>query len=243
MRAATVKILNSCVRSTPAVYIHVKPQHILVGRRFGQRYLTSPEAFFTAARAAGIQLVLISFRDNQLAREVSSFEMKQRKPGTPKFERNARERFIDVNMTDSFRKKVEDYNRAVRAAKAANFPRGILHITFNEIVHDVCGTTKKVLRRACPRADNQQQCQERHYGGPRRCHGGSDEREAEERDAVVGRGGAYAGRGEGERGGALPVAEEEHRQPSVGVDDQVRHLDGVVDPEPQPKRRVERAAQ
>ena len=161
MRPATVEKLNSCVRSTPAVYIHVKPEHILVGRRFGQRYLTSPEAFFTAARAAGIQLVVISFRDNQLAREVSSFEMKQRKPGTPKFERNARERFIDVNMTDSFRKKVEDYNRAVRAAKAANFPRGILHITFNEIVHDVCGTTKKVLRRACPRADNQQQCQER----------------------------------------------------------------------------------
>ena len=152
MRPATVEKLNSCVRSTPAVYIHVKPEHILVGRRFGQRYLTSPEAFFTAARAAGIQLVVISFRDNQLAREVSSFEMKQRKPGTPKFERNARERFIDVNMTDSFRKKVEDYNRAVRAAKAANFPRGILHITFNEIVHDVCGTTKKVLRRACPRA-------------------------------------------------------------------------------------------
>ena len=28
-------------------------------------------------------------------------------------------------------------------------------------MHDVCGTTKKVLRRACPRADNQQQCQER----------------------------------------------------------------------------------
>ena len=45
---------------------------------------------------------MIGFRDNQLAREVSSAEMKQRKPGTPKFERNARERFIDVNMTDSF---------------------------------------------------------------------------------------------------------------------------------------------
>ena len=37
MRPATVEKLNSCVRSTPAVYIHVKPEHILVGRRFGQR--------------------------------------------------------------------------------------------------------------------------------------------------------------------------------------------------------------
>ena len=37
--------------------------------------LTTPEEFFREAKRAGFRLVVTSFRDNQLARDVSSFEM------------------------------------------------------------------------------------------------------------------------------------------------------------------------
>ena len=160
-------------------YVHVKPEHISVGlksthqkpkrakqsKRVGGppsrgrlsssgswssgKKLTTPEEFFLAARAAGYKLVVISFRENQLAREVSSFERSTANKSAEKAEVEAKIRFVDRDLKALFGHLVEGYNRAVKAAKWANFEGGLLAISFDEIVSDVCRATRRIVERAC----------------------------------------------------------------------------------------------
>jgi hypothetical protein len=180
-------------------YVHVKPEHISMGlksthqkpKRAKQskraekppsrgrlsssgswssgKKLTTPEEFFLAAKAAGYRLVVISFRENQLAREVSSFERATANKPAAEAEVQAKIRFIDRDLRAFFRHLVEGYNRAVKAAKSANFEGGLLAISFDEIVSDVCRTARRIAERACTGQATTMSCQE-HLGHTDKSH-------------------------------------------------------------------------
>ena len=107
------------------VYIHVKPQHILLSGTKTNGTLQTPEAFFRAATHSGYRIVVVGWRDNQLACLVSSYEMKY-KPSDPV----AMQKFGGLLAT--FEKVVKRQNRALAAAMANHFK--IVSINFNDIV-------------------------------------------------------------------------------------------------------------
>lgn len=139
---ANLKRCYDSKRGKGGAYIHVKPEHItFIGSRSSdapQGHLTNPEQFFNAARKVGFTTVITSFRDNQLARSVSSYEMKRRSP------MDARRTWIENDLKEHFKSQVLLFNRGVLAAKQNNFT--MLAITFNEIVGDLCGTVEKVVK-------------------------------------------------------------------------------------------------
>jgi hypothetical protein len=139
----TFSNLKSCYESKISkggAYVHVKPEHITFKgsqeTKAPSSHLVNPEQFFNAAKKIGFSTVITSFRDNQLARSVSSYEMKKRS------EEEARRSWIDIDLKEHFKSQVLLFNRGVIAAKQNNFT--MLAITFNEIVADLCGTANKV---------------------------------------------------------------------------------------------------
>jgi len=149
----TVKKLQSCFKSNKrGAYVHVKPEHILLRNENinSSKYLTTPEHFFRAAEEAGFSLVVTSFRDNQLARLVSSFEMHPGKFGSVEFLSKANGSFVHTDLIRKFEQLVQDYNRGVASARAVK-GLSMMHITFSEIIGDVCGTSRRIATAAhCP---------------------------------------------------------------------------------------------
>lgn len=149
----TVKMLQSCYKSNKGgAYVHVKPEHILLRKESidSSKYLTTPEQFFRAAKEAGFSLVVTSFRDNQLARTVSSFEMHPGKFGSVAFLSKANATFVNTDLIRKFEQLVQDYNRGVVSARAVK-GFSMVHITFSEIIGDVCGTSRRIATAAhCP---------------------------------------------------------------------------------------------
>eukprot|EP00747_Dinoflagellata_sp_TGD_P083753 gnl/TRDRNA2_/TRDRNA2_162244_c0_seq1.p1 gnl/TRDRNA2_/TRDRNA2_162244_c0~~gnl/TRDRNA2_/TRDRNA2_162244_c0_seq1.p1 ORF type:complete len:314 (+),score=40.69 gnl/TRDRNA2_/TRDRNA2_162244_c0_seq1:80-1021(+) len=140
-RKPNMKDMASCTAKKQAIglaaYIHVKPQHIELGSGEGTAVLSSPEDFFRAARQAGFSNVVTSFRDNQLARMVSSEELHH----------GAQYRFS--NLVKEFEDEIQDFNRAVLAAKDNGFD--IMTTTFAENTKQLCKTSEKIAKFAsCP---------------------------------------------------------------------------------------------
>ena len=153
--AASLQRCFEKYRDRGGVYIHVKPEHITLDEkqsRGNRRVIKSPEEFFSAAKSIGFRIVAVGWRDNQLAREISSFEMFAGKPGTPqqKFDAEARKHFTNRNMVKFFGFKTMLFNRGVIAARKNGLK--IVPMSFNDIVKDVCGTSRRVAEAAsCPK--------------------------------------------------------------------------------------------
>jgi hypothetical protein len=149
-QASTLKSCYDRHVGKGGVYIHVKPEHIMLGSKYkGHGYLMTPGEFFHAAKKIGFYLVVTSFRDNQLAREISSFEMFAGSRGSSSFNSKARAIFVKQNLTKVFEDKVRLFNRAVVAARHNGFQ--MVSITFLDIVTDLCKTSEVITDKAnCP---------------------------------------------------------------------------------------------
>uniref|UniRef100_A0A7S2SV38 Uncharacterized protein n=1 Tax=Rhizochromulina marina TaxID=1034831 RepID=A0A7S2SV38_9STRA len=138
--------LKSCMRwygKSGGVFIHVKPWHIILAQKEGR--LSDPESFFRVAKAAGFSQVVASFRDNQLAREVSSYEQSVHYiKGKTKVAHKGEEHFSGHNIVEAFRKDVSKYNRCVNAAHNAGLP--LLFFDFDYVTHNLCAATKQIVQ-------------------------------------------------------------------------------------------------
>ena len=136
--------------------MHVKPEHItsseaempslqrglnssrnLRPEKVPKDALRTPEEFFRAAKAAGFNVVVTNFRDNQLARAVSSFEIKAGDFGSRSFTQRAHERFVDIDLSHSFRSLRDSYDRSVAAASAEGLVK--LNLNFASVVSEQSG--------------------------------------------------------------------------------------------------------
>ena len=106
--------------------------------------LTTPDQFFESAHQLGFRICVAAFRDNQLARHISSFELKNRRYGKGSFFMHAKEDFIDLQLVSHFEKLTHYFNRAVSAAQSQNF--NILSFTFDDVTHDLCEVSNYIIR-------------------------------------------------------------------------------------------------
>jgi hypothetical protein len=156
----TPQNLRECIAQNPrGTLVHVKPEHIMKvqfnGRCFagdGCDLPSSPDAFFEAARRAGFRLVLTTFRDNQLARQLSSYEQSasmEKHGRPPTLSRRQRRlapsnssyfaKFFPEDLIGFFEFRVDIFNRNVEAADAAGMKR--LYIPFQTVTRDLCAST------------------------------------------------------------------------------------------------------
>ena len=110
----------------PGRLSHIKPGHLY------SQGLATPEALFRAAREVGFGVVVAEYRQNALARMVSSFEMRKRTPADAKA--------VFCKRDGELVKKLEwertIWERGVAAAKAEEFT--IIEFTFLELISSVC---------------------------------------------------------------------------------------------------------
>jgi len=137
------------------VFVHVKPEHITKERDAKEEgELLDPEGFFRAMKEAGFNHVVINFRDNLLAREVSSYELHTDPEETETYQAHSQEDidalrkqyFLDVDLPEHFEMLTKRFNRCVKAAKAVGFP--ITAFTFPNLVGDLCGAVKNIVNDA-----------------------------------------------------------------------------------------------
>ena len=123
----TAAALSRCTRKGQRL-THLKPWHVL-RRRNG---LSTPDQFFSAAAASGWGVVVGSFRENQLARDVSAFELNHESSSSlrgAKLERiglalvNGRNRH-GMKIIDSFEKDRHLFNAGIAAVRATR-PRDV----------------------------------------------------------------------------------------------------------------------
>ena len=110
----------------PGRLSHIKPGHLY------SQGLATPEALFRAAREVGFGVVVAEYRQNALARMVSSFEMRTRTPA------DAKAVFCkkDGELVKKFEWERTIWERGVAAAKAEEFT--IIEFTFLELISSVC---------------------------------------------------------------------------------------------------------
>ena len=104
--------------------------------------LTTPKAFFRAARDRGFKVVVAVWRENVLARQVSSFELMVAHGRVSSRDAGAREHFCGGTLI----RQIEDLTRAYRAGVNAARDAGlkVVERTFDEVVSDLCGTVAAV---------------------------------------------------------------------------------------------------
>lgn len=160
-------------------YIHVKPQHITKGPRNStvskrnwllkhHRINISPELFFSLSKKVGFSLVVIGYRDNLLARTISSFELsisehhyeslgaerlgksvsKVKIDEIPEIVQRASLSF-DSHLIKRWELETHTFNEASKAAVDAGFR--VLQLSFKDIVENVCGSASRIAKLAeCP---------------------------------------------------------------------------------------------
>eukprot|EP00438_Fugacium_kawagutii_P004498 Skav200097 [mRNA] locus=scaffold694:421859:422683:- [translate_table: standard] len=135
--------------------IHVKPEHLLAAKS----QLRTPEAFFDAAYKAGFRTVMASFRENQLAGDISTYRLKARKSMST-FQRAKQIdsashplhgvhafhglRGFSGNIIECFEALRKQYNSGVKAAQKIGFT--IVPCNFADLVLDVCTCAGPALR-------------------------------------------------------------------------------------------------
>jgi hypothetical protein len=138
-------------------YLHVKPEHIQGRDTKGKiRVLNTPDDFFATAKEVGFVAVVLNFRDNQLARQISSFEMshgvgEEFGPGTPNFLTDASQSFVEPDMVGVFEEQARLYNNAVLGARHSGLH--IEHLSFYNVTHDICIAARVVAQTSarCPK--------------------------------------------------------------------------------------------
>lgn len=146
-RKPSLPSLRDCFNSkihSGGAFVHVKPEHIDNKGTFH-----SPREFMQAAHSVGFSVVIVSFRDNQLARSVSSFEMSAY--NKKHIEIAGAKKFKEEGLIRGFEKMILLFNRCVQSAKDAGFR--ILRTKFTEIVSDVCNVSKRLALESGCRSD------------------------------------------------------------------------------------------
>ena len=95
-----------------------------------------------AARGLGFGVVVADFRQNQLARLVSSFERDVSRKRASRD--SASDRFCGGDVKAGFASNFSFWRRGVDAARAAHLK--VVEAAFRDIVSNVCGTVDRVTR-------------------------------------------------------------------------------------------------
>ena len=132
----TRKNLGKCSRRNELL-AHVKPSHLREDTD-----LATPELLMGAARGLGFGVVVADFRQNQLAREVSSFERDVSRKRASRD--SASDRFCGGDVKAGFASNFSFWRRGVDAARAAHLR--VVEVAFRDIVSNVCGTVDRVTR-------------------------------------------------------------------------------------------------
>lgn len=135
--ALTAKTLQECMDRGERL-THLKPEH-LMGRN---STLRSPRDFFSAAYNAGFRTVVAGFRENQLARDVSSYSLAVRAhKNLSAFE--SLKNGVFANLIRNYESARRKYTAGVEAAQEIGFT--IVPCSFAMLVEDTCACVQPAL--------------------------------------------------------------------------------------------------
>jgi len=126
--------------------LHIKPRHIVKDASKSHRpnEYTSADGFFTAAREVGFTHVFTLFRQNMLARELSSYELHLPFAVTQEDIDELREKhFLGIDLTQRFDSELKQFFACVEAARASGFT--IVSFEFSDVIDDVCQSVDSIL--------------------------------------------------------------------------------------------------
>eukprot|EP00438_Fugacium_kawagutii_P006472 Skav231956 [mRNA] locus=scaffold2806:24655:38290:- [translate_table: standard] len=145
--APNVQILENCMRKQQQLehLLMVKPQHLFEHGGSLQR----PQDFFKAAFQAGFRILVGSFRENQLARDLSSFELMTRQSrkdpnyvidpdGVPKV------KLRYPGIVESYEELRANYSRGLEAAYELGFT--IVPLSFEDLITDTCDCVARTIK-------------------------------------------------------------------------------------------------
>lgn len=145
-RAPNIQSLQRCMRKGQLLLM-IKPQHLFEHGGALQR----PQDFFQAAFQAGFRIVVGSFRENQLARDLSSFELKTRQD-----RRKLPDYVIDPNSTAVKRclhypgivRYYEELrtNYSLGLEAAYNLGYTIVPFSFQDLIRDTCKGVRRTIK-------------------------------------------------------------------------------------------------
>ena len=129
----SLSALKNCASANPDGWLlHVKPEHLKE---------VNPRLFFQMAKQAGFRQILTTYRDNVLARDVSSYEL-GRADDHGGYEAN---QISWDNWFHYLRQRTTQYNRAYVAAKQNDFD--IHFYAFDELLRDSCSSLKQMVQK------------------------------------------------------------------------------------------------
>ena len=153
----TLQTLQDCINRGQR-FLHMKPKHLHQERSA----LKTAGQFFNSAWLAGFRTVISTFRSNQLAREVSSYERMHTVKGhtNEAFATRVSSRQLahsssqsNWNVSDStlakpslirlFAHEHAAYTEGVRAAKAQGFV--VITLNFDDVTTELCGSFKRIF--------------------------------------------------------------------------------------------------
>mmetsp|Transcript_29976 Transcript_29976/g.91778 ORF Transcript_29976/g.91778 Transcript_29976/m.91778 type:complete len:285 (-) Transcript_29976:57-911(-) len=129
--------LRNCVAHAER-FVHVKPYHI------HNSPLANQTTFFAAARDAGFTVVAASYRENALARAVSSYELNVLSWTKSPPDKKARQTFCTGKLTESFQKDRLEYESGIRAARSTPGLQ-LIELSFTDVTVDLCESTHRTL--------------------------------------------------------------------------------------------------
>ena len=140
-----VKSLRDCILNGELLLM-VKPQHLY--QHGGS--LQSPQKFFKAAYQAGFRIVVGSFRENQLARDLSSFELmtRQSRSRDPGYVIQAngfvKEKLGYPGIIKRYEELRANYSLGLESAYNLGFT--IVPLSFEDLIRDTCQCVRLTLK-------------------------------------------------------------------------------------------------
>lgn len=129
--------LQRCIQKGELL-MHIKPEHLTAKTSM----LRTPEAFFDAAFRAGFKLVVSNFRENQLARDVSSFEQGLERHAN-ETEEYALNKLHYKSPIEHYEEDRRIYSAGVQAATKAGFT--LAPLSFSDITASTCTCVLKIM--------------------------------------------------------------------------------------------------
>eukprot|EP00931_Biecheleriopsis_adriatica_P111672 TRINITY_DN860_c1_g1_i1.p1 TRINITY_DN860_c1_g1~~TRINITY_DN860_c1_g1_i1.p1 ORF type:complete len:366 (-),score=55.74 TRINITY_DN860_c1_g1_i1:60-1157(-) len=129
--------LERCIQKGQLL-AHVKPEHLTRSKSV----LRTPEAFMDAAFRAGFKMLITNFRENQLARDVSSFELAASHEGYDR-EELALERIRYTSAVQAYEKDRRIFNDGINAATKAGFT--LVPMSFSAVTASTCTCALKAM--------------------------------------------------------------------------------------------------
>ena len=140
------KNLKKCAKRGEML-THIKPSHLRNSRNISS-HLDTPERLMKAARSAGYGIIVVEYRANALARQVSSWELYKTSSNFEKKsrkERNAeaRHEFCKDNIK-SWEKIFDKWERGVVAASKEGLT--VIELNFNNVTRHLCESVDLTTR-------------------------------------------------------------------------------------------------